>query len=350
MVELDDIVLVNENNIKQGINNKILLEKSLKSSEKIDEVLHVITCISNVCEYRRRWELMIEFMERMKYVNNIKLYVVEMAYGDQEYVITEKDNPNHLQLRAEHALWHKENMINLGIKKLLPKDWKAVAWIDGDIEMEDNEWVINALKVLKNFDIIQLFGICLDLDERENPMNIWQSFGYKYCNGKKFSHERGLNYWHCGYAWACTRDFYEKMNGLYDRGILGSGDYILSQIFLGNIASLNNNLTEFKNDIINHYKGILGEKVKVGYIPSIIKHYFHGSKKNRKYIERNNILKEICYDPCVHVKYDQNGVLVNTDKMYEECIKKIKDYFYERNEDEYYEIINKEINKEYYSL
>jgi hypothetical protein len=342
MVELDDIILVNENNIKQGINNKILLNQSLKSSEKIDDTLHIIAIISNVCEYRRRWQLMKEFIDRMTYVQNIKLYIVELAYADQEYVITERDHPNHLQLRTENTLWHKENMINIGIKKLLPNDWKAVAWIDGDIEMEDNEWVINTLKVLKNFDIVQLFTICLDLDEKENPMNIWQSFGYKYCNGKYFNHERGLNYWHCGYAWACTRDFYEKMNGLYDRGILGSGDYILSQIFLGNIASLNNNLIDFKNDIINHYKNILDEKVKVGYIPSIIKHYFHGSKKNRKYVERNNILKEISYNPFIHVTYDNNGILINTDKMDNECLTKIKNYFYERNEDEYYEIINKE--------
>jgi hypothetical protein len=56
----------------------------------------------------------------------------------------------------------------------------------------------------------------MDLDEHEVPMNIWQGFGYKFCNGKTFTHQRGLNYWHCGYAWDCTREFYEKIGGIYD--------------------------------------------------------------------------------------------------------------------------------------
>ena len=30
-------------------------------------------------------------------------------------------------------------MINLGIKYLLPATWKAVAWIDEDIEFEDEK-------------------------------------------------------------------------------------------------------------------------------------------------------------------------------------------------------------------
>ena len=219
VIEIDQINL--DGNCKKGIDNKILLDKSLKSIDKIEDVLHVVTFISNICEFKRRWQLMEEFIERMEKTDNIKLYVVELAYGNQSFHITESNNPNHLQLRTEHALWHKENMINLAVRKLLPSNWKSVAWIDGDIEFENNDWVDNTLKTLSNFDIIQLFSICLDLDENENPMSIWQSFGYKYCNGKIFNHAKGLNYWHCGYAWACTREFYEKMNGIYDKGILG---------------------------------------------------------------------------------------------------------------------------------
>ena len=337
VIEIDQINLDESN--KKGIDNKILLDKSLKSSDKIDDVLHVITVISNVCEFKRRWQLIEEFIERMNKVDNIKLYVVELAYDQQEFHITQANNPNHLQLRTEHALWHKENMINLAIRKLLPNNWKSVAWIDSDIEFENNDWVDNTLKVLNNFDIIQLFNICLDLDEKENPMSIWQSFGYKYCNGKTFNHAKGLNYWHCGYAWACTREFYEKIGGIYDKGILGSGDYILSQILLGNVASGDMKLLDFKNDIANHYAQISYNQIKVGYIPSVIKHYFHGSKINRKYIERNEILKKINYSPSVHVKYDDNGILIPTENMSNECLEDIKKYFFQRNDDEYYDLL-----------
>jgi hypothetical protein len=280
-------------------------------------------------------------MEKMNGINNVILYVVELAYGDQEFHITDKTNPNHLQLRTKHALWHKENMINLAIKKLLPENWKAVAWIDSDIEFENPNWAINTLKVLNNFDIIQPFSICLDLDEHENPMSIWQSFCFKYCNGKEFKHERGLNYWHCGYAWACTRNFYEKIEGIYDKGILGSGDYILSQILLGNVASLDKSLLEFKDDITDHYKNILGSNIKIGYVPTTIKHYFHGSKVNRKYIERNEILKKIHYDPRTHIARDENGVIIPTVDLGHICLNEILQYFSQRNEDEYYSLLEK---------
>ena len=143
-----DALQIDDVETKYGIKNKILLDRSLASSKKIDDVLHVITYISNVCEFKRRWQLMNEFIDRMSKIKNIQLYVVELAYGDQDFHITSSDNPNHLQLRTEYALWHKENMINLAIKKLLPAEWKAVAWIDGDIEFENNDWVDNALKVL----------------------------------------------------------------------------------------------------------------------------------------------------------------------------------------------------------
>ena len=52
-------------------------------------------------------------------------------------------------------------------------------------------------------------------------------------------------------------------------------------------------LKEFRNDIKEHYKNIIDYDVKIGYASCIIKHYFHGSKKNRKYLERNEILKQI---------------------------------------------------------
>lgn len=328
-------------NFKNGINKKNILYDSLENDIMIDDILHVVTFISNICQFKRRFELMKNFIDKMNKTKNIQLYVVEIAYDNQDFQITEQNNPYHLQLRTKDALWHKENMINLAIQQLLPNDWKAVSWVDGDIEFENNDWVINTLKALTKFEIIQPFSLCLDLDENEIPMNIWQSFCYQYCNGKKFTHERGINYWHCGYAWACKREFYEKIGGIYDKSILGSGDYILSQALLGNIASLNKSLLDFKNDIKQHYEKILTENIIIGYIPSTIRHFFHGSKKNRKYLERNEILININYDPNKHITYNEHGILIPTDNITTDVIEQIKQYFFERNDDEYYELLEK---------
>jgi len=331
--------------IKEGIklpNNKNILNKLLKSDEKISDELHVITYISNYCEFKRRTKLMIQFIEHMNQFDNIKLYVVEMIYEGQEFTVTKSNNPNHLQLKTKHVLWHKENMINLGIKKLLPENWKAVAWIDGDLEFNNLNWVNDTLKLLTHFDIIQLFSTCFDLDENNIPMNIWESFGYKYCHGETFTNNKDINYWHPGYAWACNRSFYDKINFIYDKGILGSGDYVLTQGIFNNVAYSNKHLEKYHNNIKDYIKE-LNYDIKVGYVPTTIRHYFHGSKANRKYIERKYILFKYNYDPNIHIEYDINGVLQPTEEMSKDFIKDIEEYFYQRNDDEYYELLKKNI-------
>ena len=333
----DKIELI-ENNFKIKSNNDLIL-RALKKNELIDTTLHIITVISNICEFRRRWDLMKQFVERTQQLDNVKLYIVELAYGNQDFKVTSGDNPSHLQLRTEYALWHKENMINLGIRKLLPADWKAVAWIDGDIEFENPNWVIDTLKVLTEFDVVQLFTTCFDLDEKEIPMSIWQGFGYKYCHGEKFNHIRGINYWHTGYAWSCTREYYEKVGGLYDKGILGSGDYIMCQGYFSKPAFGHSSLEFFRDSVVNYISNL--SDIKIGYIPTNIKHYFHGSKANRKYLERNSILVKYNYNPMKHIEYNEEGILVPTFDMPKEFLIDIYNYFNERNEDEYYDLIRK---------
>jgi hypothetical protein len=339
VIDIEDVdINIKYKNTK---NNKNLLYQTLKTNDTISDTLHIITVISNVWQFKRRYELMEQFIKRMEQFNNIKLYIVELAYGDQDFQMTSDKNPTHLQLRTKHALWHKENLINLGIKKLLPADWKAVAWIDADIEFENINWPIDTLKILTKFDLVQLFTVCFDLNENEIPMSVFQSFGYKYCNGEEFKHIKGVNYWHPGYAWACTRDFYEKIGGLYENGILGSGDYILTQGILNNIACGNKNLKDYHIDIKNYVDNISSLDINIGYTPGTIRHFFHGSKAKRKYVERNLILLKYEYDPISDLKYDDNGIIVPSENMPKEFIDDILEYFKERNDDEYYELIKK---------
>jgi len=123
------------------INNEI--KNTIELNGKIEDKLHVIMVVSNPCLYAKRYILAKEFIYRMENEQHINLYVVELCYKDQKFQITDKNNKRHLQLYTETApLWHKENMINIGVNKLLPKSWKAFAWIDADIEFESNTWVV----------------------------------------------------------------------------------------------------------------------------------------------------------------------------------------------------------------
>ena len=98
---------------------------------------YVVTVISNPVRYSRRWQLYKEFAHRMAQ-QNIKLFTVECALGDRNFEITSADNPMNLQVRTKSELWHKENLINLGIRHL-PKNTKYICWIDADIEFQTED-------------------------------------------------------------------------------------------------------------------------------------------------------------------------------------------------------------------
>jgi len=311
------------------------LKQVLKNNEPIENKLHVIAVISNPCLFVRRYILFKEFMQRIeKEEPNVILYIVEFAYTNQRFIITDKKNPRHLQIRCETPLWHKENMINVGVKKLLPNNWKAFAWIDGDLEFESSTWALDTLKILNGYkDSVQLWSHCADMDKNGYSMRFFNSAGYHYSKGHTYCGV-GQNYWHPGYAWAITRKAYERIGSLYDRAILGSGDNVMMLSLLNNgIKSVHKDSTlEYKQDILEYESKI--STLRFGYVPGTIYHYFHGSKQNRKYTERWHILINHQYNPFTFIKYDNNGVIVPANDFPSELASDIIKYFEERNEDE----------------
>jgi hypothetical protein len=307
---------------------------AIANNDPIEDKLHVIAVVSNPCLYDIRYRLMKEFIERMeKDESDVILYIVELAYKKQKYIITDANNKRHLQLRTEEPLWHKENMINLGVKYLLPKNWKAMAWIDVDVEFENHTWASDTLKILNGSkDVVQLFSHCVDMNKKKAAMQVFTSFGYQYT--KKNAYTNGVNFWHPGYAWACNRKAYEKMDGLYEKGILGAGDNITSMCLIGQgeKSIYAKGTDEYKKSIYEYQKKV--SNLRVGYVPGVIRHHYHGAKKNRRYIERWSILIKHEYNPYIHVMKNDFGLMVPTPQCSKEFLNDIMNYFKERNEDE----------------
>lgn len=304
---------------------------TILNTEPIEPNLNVIMVISNPCQFATRYILAKEFIYRMKREPHVVLFIVELAYGDQSFHVTESGNQHHMQIRTSTPLWHKENMVNIGIK-LLPTNWKAFAWIDADIEFE-SAFALDTLKILNGSkDVVQLFSHCLDMNKQEETMNIWSSFGYRHCKNNLYG--KGKELWHPGYAWAITRQAYYRIGGLYEKNILGSGDHNMSLSFIGHgLKSVNFNVcAEYKQSIAFFEQN--ANKLRLGYVPGIIRHYYHGTKASRKYGERWNILVKHQYNPVLHVKKDSHGILVPTEECPHELLSDILSYFKERNEDD----------------
>ena len=325
-IEIDN-TKYNENEIKKAILN----------NNKAEDKLHVIAVISNPCNYAIRYILTKEFIRRMKDEEHVELYVIELAYGDQEYYITDINNKNHLRLRTdENPMWHKENLVNIGIKKLLPNSWKAVAWIDCDLEFENPNWASDTLKILNGCkDIVQLFSHVLFSDVNGDTELILTGMGFQHTKKMKRSTKiKEINsYWHPGFAWACTRQLYEKMGGLYEYAITGDGDMLMASCFLSCYQSA------LPCDVSDDYKKTLEEfekkvlNCRMGYVPGVIKHHYHGSINSRKYDMREQILIKYNYSPTIYLTKNNDGLLVPTNLFPDGLKKCIIEHFRSKNED-----------------
>jgi len=319
-------------NINYKVND---IKLAIANNDPIEEKLNVIIVISNPCLYAKRYILLKEFVKRIEEEeDHVNLFIVEMIYENQKFIITDKKNKNHLQLKTETPIWHKENMVNLAVKNLLPSNYKAFAWIDADIEFENNSWALDTLKILNGCkDVVQLFSHCVDMSADYTNLTIFNSFGYSFNKNKKYT-TSGNDYWHPGYAWAITRKAYEKIGGLYDKGVLGSGDSIMALSFINKCDVMNNNEynKDYNNSMLDYQ--IKASKLRLGYVPGVIRHHYHGSKKNRQYTERWKLLMKHQFSPIEHLTYDNQGILIPT-KMFSCDFKEdIMDYFRERKEDE----------------
>lgn len=317
-IEIDNIDY-NVNDIKYAIQN----------NDPIEEKLHVILVISNPCLYAKRYILFKEFVKRIEEEeSNVILYIVELCYGTQKFLMT-SNNKRHLQLRTDTPIWHKESMINAGIK-LLPKNYKAFAWIDADIEFDSSSWALDTLKILNGSkDVIQLFSQCVDMDADQSTLRIFHGFGYSFSKQKKYT-LKGNDFWHPGFAWAMTRKAYERI-GIYDKGILGSGDNIMATSFIHKVEHfLNPQYSDDYNQSMLDYQA-RAKGLRLGYTPGIIRHHYHGSKKNRNYTERWKILIDHDYSPLQHITYENGLIVANMNKDFSDDILK---YFQERKEDD----------------
>jgi len=167
----------------------------------------------------------------------------------------------------------------------------------------------------------------------KSNLSIFNSFGYSFSKNKKYT-ARGNDYWHPGYAWAMTRKAYKKIGGLYDKGVLGSGDNIMALSFINKCQHMNNeNYNEDYNNSMLEFQD-KAKSLRLGYTPGVIRHYYHGSKKNRQYTERWQILINREFSPIKHLTYDDFGILIPTEEFSLEFKEDMMNYFRERKEDE----------------
>lgn len=296
------------------------------------EYLYVVLPYFNYCKFEQRTKLFVEFVQRNWMIKNLRLVIVE-GFVDTPVLPSFSHNVMyHIKVKLRDQVWIKENLINIAIR-YLPKDWKYVSWIDADLTFLNENWVNDTINLLKTFDVVQLFQTAINMGPDGEAMKIDQGFGFMATrSGRPYHKNAKYGFWHPGYAWAIRRSTFDTWGGLLDIGILGSGDrhMALSLIEKGDYSYHGGVSEEYKKAVLEFQNKCTG--MKLSYVPGTIMHHFHGSLKDRQYVDRWLILVKHDYKPYIDTYYDSNHVLRLTESG-KRMQSDILDYFWERKED-----------------
>lgn len=300
----------------------------------------VVGVFFNPAKYQSLHRNYLTFAEALK-KQKVNLMTVELAFNDDEFTLPNIHGEIR-RLRSNSIMWQKERLINYGVSEL-PSECDKFAWVDCDILFPDN-WHVEADKLLDDSDIIQLFKKVIHLPPNQTEFVgqkvamiqgvVWQEKIHKYWLERRKS--KSLPFSAPGFAWAAKRSVFSDI-GIYDKNIVGSGDTFLVDCYLNSweIHGYAIKFTDHMKKDMSEWKNKLDAKnISLNYLPVDVYHLFHGSMKNRKYMDRHETILKNDYNPAQDIKLVNNVFEWNTDKygMHED----VRGYFFGRNEDEFY--------------
>lgn len=282
--------------------------------------LGLVSCYFNPCGYEALKDNFEEFLNDLG-EHKERLVVANLTLdGDKEVKF---DCPNQIMLygkRPNNFLWQKEALLNVAIEQL-PKEFNAVAWVDGDIWFQKKSWVEKSETLLKENQVIQLFSTCVHLNRESN---------IDFAREGIVSNFRSGSAW--GMAWAAKRDIIEE-DGLLDWIINGSGDVWMAAAWM-NVRKSPQGRSPGMLRYYNKWRKRQREKVnKVGFLDEVIYHLFHGEMQNRNYGYRNRLMVKYSFDPETDLVKEENGIYAWRNPK-DGLPQNLISWFYSRKEDE----------------
>lgn len=249
------------------------------------------------------------------------VFTLELVYGERCPEI-----PDALHVKAESLMFHKENLYRI-FEKSIDKKYTKLAFLDSDILFSSPYWYEKTSKLLNDYDVVQPFSICNWLDLTYTNVLLTRN---SIASMKEYSAT-----YHPGFAWCMRRDWYNKV-GFFDFAFSGSGDTLSAigwlkhpyENFPSLPKALKNKFIEFWNKEsprLTHTEGI------------IVNHLYHGSRKNRQYLDRHSLLN-IDNNISEMIFKNKYGVY-EWKKQYNYLDDKFFKYFSSRNDDDLSDLI-----------
>lgn len=306
------------------------------------ETLHLVVPYSNPFRWRSRRHHVNDCIRHLSRCPNVKLYVVELAYGDRPHEITPLSHsdefaPTFIQLRTDCEMFHKENLINIGVSRF-PPGWKYGGYSDGDFHFTRHDWALEAIHMLQHHEFVQLFSNYADLTPttatsfdghrmyRSNSTFAWNYLHQREFKEAKLQQQKTDPYYgHAipvevfpfgfppgapGGAWAWRKSAFNDVQGMLDTCIMGSADWWMAFGLIGQKSMLRGDATirSYNDDIRNWQKRAAKLTANIGCVDCFAVHFYHGASSNRAYGTRESILQDHKFDPRYDITRDWQGV------------------------------------------
>lgn len=305
--------------------------------------LWAITSYFNPCGYEQKLANYRVFRQRLA----APLVCVELSYADG-FELGPADADILVQLRGDAIMWQKERLLNVGLEHL-PGACEVVAWLDGDVVFERDDWPELAIDGLREHQLIHLFRERHDLSRSATASGLdlgavdlrTTSLAHRMQTGEtepddfRRSNSRAERGTTTGLAWAARREVVAQ-HGLYDACIVGGGDRVITCAAIGKfdwgIASKLMNEKQGRYYVSWARPFFEAVQGRIGSIRGRAYHLWHGDVRSRRYRQRHEGFGRYDFDPYEDIALDPAGFWRwSSDKP--EMHAYIRDYFYGRDED-----------------
>ena len=307
---------------------------------KTDSEAVIIACYFNPQQNPYRLKAFKIWYETIKHLNH---RIVECVINDSlpELNSFRVGDENYSRVYTKNLLWHKEALLN-GIIAELPSKYKYIFWCDTDILFTNDNWLVDAVKVLQTNNLVQPFEYCVHLDQdqlepsfditheydyvsdiKTRHPSMWKSFGANHAVYNSSNKNYDMH-GHVGFIWGARREVLD-MVPLYDKALIGGADHIMAHAGAGQIghSCITKSFTD-DIDAVNYWseRFFIVVKGKIGYVKGNVYHIWHGDLASRQYLKR---IQEFTPISKKIADKDENGLYItNDDETY------IKDYFDKR--------------------
>jgi len=201
-----------------------------------------------------------------------------------------------LTTKTDTIAFHKEGLFNKAFSVYKDK-YNCFVLCDGDIIFYDNDWAKKTIACIDSgHDVLQPYSICNWTDKNESVYSSRLSFT-SFRNANKSIAVRDLfqlplrGSFHSGFAWAFSKSFLEKSNGLFSKAFSGSGDSIVTFLAEGvTIEEIESDIVKnlaYLQPHVNEFLKLNKKQNRIGNIDGMIQHLYHGSESNRQYNTRH---------------------------------------------------------------